>query len=647
MERVSSSEHSTERKGTSLKELIPFAEKAKNGSPGAGISERVYWLSDAIETETFWLGLNKHLAEDVQKRQSAGGVFTRKAGQKYAGPYTWDQVFSSLDNFLKHFDARATEFLFRDFQPENGSRDLARFISATRDLAVDKFPRLRIIYWEDYEQMLESTSFWRAFSTELGKLNQPVAPNAFFGWPHKTKRGRKEQADMTATLGSVFKRQFGLAQGQLGKRARLLEHHNFAQIVKDHFDQDPRTFLLNYTSKSPDTNLKQSIEYTKQQIQRKILPVKEVSDPMVKMDNNEFRELVESEKFWLSLVTDIQKHTDSPNQAYSLSYFLRFYDSQENDIIYGRAGNYTRLATAFLTTTSTSNLRRRLLKPSQKLAHHLMWEFEPNDNLKPHVTRAKELCTEMFPQDCLYVDLQTPQFWERLKDDLQETIGTHTLPSFLRYFSRENPGCDRRRHQKGSARYQKFLHRAYHEQKEFMQLVSQLKIHVPDYKNGLVELFWKLAPKRIKPILEQKLSKDYNPQVKQNRTRQAQLLQEAKGIISSINTSKDKESQLEFPSKKEASEFRNKLWSASRNLKINIRSKIQGATLYVEIGNRFTFSKKDRQEFETQVKKLRQQGLTNKEIAKRFEVEDYIIEHTAQKLAKKGDLKLRKTVTKA
>ena len=193
MERRQSSEQPVTRKGVSLKELIPFVEKAKSGGPGPRISERVYWLSDAMETEAFWLELNRHLAEDDQKRQSTGGVFTREAGQAYMGPSTWGRAFSSLDNFLKQFDMRATEFLFRDFQPENDSRDLARFISATRDLAVDKYPRLRIIYWDNYREALESPSFWRAFSAELERLDQPVAPNAFFGWPQKTKKERREQ----------------------------------------------------------------------------------------------------------------------------------------------------------------------------------------------------------------------------------------------------------------------------------------------------------------------------------------------------------------------------------------------------------------------------------------------------------------------
>ena len=647
MERLKPSEQQIARSGVSLKELIPFAEKARNGSPGAKISERVYWLAESMETEIFWLELNKHLAEDKHKRQSTGGVFTRKAGLKYVGPYTWDQVFSSLDDFLKHFDMRATEFLFRDFHPENNSRNLARFISATRDLAVDKFPRLRIMYWEDYEEILETPSFWKAFSTELESLDNPVAPNAFFGWPRKTRKDHRQQRDITATLGSVFKRQFSLARGQLGKRARLLEYHNFAQIVRDLFDQDLRTFLLNYTPRSQDQLLHESIGQTKQQIQEKILPVQPVPEPMAKIDRKEFRETVESEEFWLSLTTDIENHAQSPNQAYSLSYFLRFYDSQEGDIIYGKAGNYTRLATQFLTTKLTNNWRRRLLKPSRKLVHFLMWEFKPDTKLEQIVLEAKSLSAEMFPQDCLYVVLQTPEFWDGFKDDLLMMHGEHALSSFLRHFSKENPSCDGRKHKKGAAKYQRLLHRAYHEQEEFMRFISQLGVYVPDYKSGLVELFRRFAPEEIKPVMEQKLSQDYNPDIRYRRAEHARLLKKAKDFIFSLDSSQNKKGQLDFRSTKEAKDFRNKLWSASRTLKIHVRSSLKGTTLHVEIGNRFAFSKNDRPQFEARVGELRQQGLTNQEIADRLRVKNHIVEHAARMLAKRGKIKLRKSVAQS
>src|SRR3989344_375620 len=625
-----------ERIGFSLKELLSPEIRREKGAVRPRVSERVLWLSDAMETEVFWLGLNKSLAEDDQKRQSVGGVFTRESGQAYIGPYTWGQAFSSLDNFLKQFDMRATEFLFRDFQPENASRELARFISATRDLAVDKYPRFRRIYWEGYEEVLESSSFWRALSVELESLDQPVAPNAFFGWPQKTKKGRRERKDITSTLRSVFKKQFGLARGQLGKRAKLLEYHNFAQIVRDRFNQDPRTFLLDYEPKSEVLLLQEIVDHAKQQIRLKILPTQEVPESLSKMDRKEFTEVINSEEFWLSLITDIENHANSQTQAYSLSNFLRHYNNQENNINYGRPGTYTRFTTAYLQSASTTRWRRRLIKPSQELVQRLMWEFEPNEKLKPLVIRAKDLCVEMFPEDCLYVALQTPQFWEAFTSDLQEAVGVHTLPSFLRYFSRENANCDRRRHKKGTARYQRLLHRAYHEQEEFMKLTSQLGIYVPDYKDALIELFWKFAPDEVKQIMEQKLSKDYNPEIRSSKSKHAQLLDEAKDYIRALTASEDKKGSLKFRSKKQAKEFRDKLWSASRSLKTNIMSRLKGATLNVEIGNRFTFSKKDRPEFETQVKKLRRKGLSNEAIAQRLGVKDHQVEYAAGKLARKG-----------
>jgi len=251
--------------GTSLKELIPFVtERHKANHHGQLLSERVRWLSTALESEDFWIKLNRHMdSDEKEKRHSIGGIFTREYGSKKIDIYTWEQIYSSLDNFLSNFDMRATEFLFRDFQPENPSVNLARVIDATRELSIEKYPRLRRLYWDDYQKTLETTTFWHRLASDLVKLPKPISANAFFPKsPISDKKQleiRRRQLEMKIALRQPLWTLHGLS----GEKVGFIEYQNLDQIVRGLFNQDPRTFLLDYEPKSKDKFLEKAIREAK------------------------------------------------------------------------------------------------------------------------------------------------------------------------------------------------------------------------------------------------------------------------------------------------------------------------------------------------------------------------------------------------
>ena len=534
MERLRTQEPEKLRKGVSLKELVPYVVKSHQGKPGPPVSERVIWLSENMEAEGFWFQLNRHMAEDADgiKRHSTGGIFFREYGKKPIGlgPYSWYQLFTSLDHFLEKFDMRATEFIFRDFVPENPDRNLARFIDATRELGLDKYPRLRRLYWDDYQEILETPNFWRSLAADLSNLQHPAATDTFFAHPKLSKQERTEIRDMKIVLNRTFRQEFRLAQGYLGKKARFVEYCNLAQIVRDIFEQDPRTFLLRYNPKSENRTLNETILQAKRLIETKLLPIREKPEPVVKMDRHEFKETIQSKEFWFSLAVDVENHANSENQAYSLSQFLRYYNQEKNDIDEAKPGSYARFVTLYL--NSLKGLKRKMIKPSRKLAHYLMWEFKPSEEVAPLVLQAKASCAEMFPQDCLFVTLQTPEFWAEFQKDAKKVQGKHSLYTFLRYFGQDNLTCNGRRYKRGSSKYQRLLHRAYHKEEKFTQFISQLGIkNITNFKDGIVELFWLTSPEKIKPLLKEKFPMDFDSKEKEKRLNSAKLLSEAKKLI--------------------------------------------------------------------------------------------------------------------
>lgn len=640
MEREKFPNQTHNRYGTSLKELVPYAIERHRGNPGQPISERILWLSQAIESETFWMQLNHHLVNDKgKKRQSIGGIFSKEYGSKSINQYTWYQLFSSLDSFLKEFDMRATEFLFRDFQPQNPNINLARAIDATRELSIEKYPRLRRLYWDDYQKTLETVTFWHRLASDLAKLPKPISTLTFFLASSKlTDEERLELRRRQLEMRTTLRQPLWTIHGPFGRKVGFIEYGNLDQITRGLFNQDPRTFLLNYQQKSNDKFLEMTIKEAKVLLERKILPIKPKPEVMTKLTKEEFDKLINSKGFWLSLLNDLTNHFNSQNPTYSFSFFLRHYDRNTNEINPAKLGVYARLATTNI--HEFKKLRKGLIKPSKKLAQYLMWEFIPSEEISSEVIRVKGLCAELFPQDCLYVALQTPNFWKGFETDANLMQSNHTLASFLRYFSEKNPNCDRRLHHKGESKYQLLHHRAYHKKKDFLKLLSSIKIkEVFDHKDGLAKLFLYTAPFQMREILLKKFPKDFELTSKIQQAESQKLLKKAKSVIGSLKPS-GKIQKLHFDDRTQAVNFRNKLQIASRSLQVSIITSLKENVVTVKIGKRIKFPPKVRVSFEEKVKRLKLQSLSNKEIATQIGngAKDYHIEYAVTKLVARGEL---------
>lgn len=624
--------------GTSLKELMSQAINRHRNKPGPSFSERVRWLSVALESETFWKQLNSHLANDRQeKRHSVGGVFFREYGNEAIEQHTWHQLFSSLDSFLKKFDMRATEFIFRDFQPENPSINLARTIEATRELSIGKYPRLRRLYWDDYEKTLEKTSFWSRLASDLNRLPKSISAGKFFSTSKLTKErlnAKERQLEMKIAL----RQPLWTIHGPPGEKVGFIEYGNLDQITRGLLIEDPRTFLLNYQQKSKDKLLDATIKEAKTLLEQKILPARPKTE-MTKLTKKEFNKLINDKEFWLLLSSDLENHFNSQNPTYSFSFFLRHYDETTNEINPGKVGTYAKLMTKDV--REVKNLKKMTIKPSKRMVQYLMWEFTPSEDIQPAVTRVKELCAELFPQDCLYVRLQTPKFWKAFEADVNSMQGNHTLASFLRYFSEKNPNCDRRQHHRYESEYQVLLHRAYHKKKSFLSLLSSIGVKdVSDYKDGLAKLFLYMAPSQMREILLKKFPKDFDLILKTRQVESDKLFQRAKKILEEIKMSGQLQT-LSFNDKNEALAFREKIWSATRSLKLNAITDLKDNILTVKIGKKVKYPPKTRVLFEAKVKELKSQGLKNNEIALQFgnDTKDHHIEYAVRKLVARGELK--------
>lgn len=622
-----------ERGGFSVRELIPFVEREHLLNPQARVSRRVRWLSEAIEGKPFWISLYRHLAEDQGKRVSAGGVFFRQSGDLPVSPensYTWSQVFSSLDTFLKKFDMRATEFFFRDFQPQNPDPELYRTILLARTLALNNYPRLRFLYWEDYQQILKTPTFWRRLHDDLSRLTEPVSQGRFFEvGNHKHPEKGKEK---------IYK--FWVSESRIGKKAYFFDYPSFAQIVDEVCKKNPREFLLEYIPAASDTQLAREVEEAQGLLAKKVLPARELQ-PVTKMSKAEFDRTMQDRKFWQELVTDIENHAQSQDQTYSFATFLKNYDPEKQGIVPGKPKHYARLATVYL--CSTKGLREKIAQPIQRLIHYLMWEFTPEKGeLVVLVDQAKALCAEMFPQDCLYVILQTPQFWEMFTQDVQAMQGRHTLASFLRYFSRRNPSCDRRKYAPGKSKYQRLHHRAYHKQEQFLEFLGQLGLDAIDYKEGLAKLFLSTAPCKSRKILEDKFPDNYCKQEYARRQKSVKLYNQAKELLVKMMEKPGKTYVQCFRDQEKLYQYQAKLASAAKVLKIHVSTVAGEDLLEIKVVPRGLMTQKESAAYEEEITLYRRQGLSNASIARRLGLKEEQVSYLAGKLIKRKQIYSRR-----
>ncbi|HEY5601308.1 MAG TPA: hypothetical protein VIK81_04465 [Patescibacteria group bacterium] len=643
MERINSAEDRNVRSGVSLKGLIPLVIKRHEGKPGPPISKRLLWVSQAIETQEFWLQLNRHMAEDTSARQSVGGIFTARSGKLRIGEYTWSQIFVSIDHFLKEYNLRAIEFLFRDFLPENKDLELKRLIDSTRELARNKYPRFRRLWLDDYIDVLNSMSFWFSMETDLRKLSQPVSNHNFFEKNYEEVENRSDLRNMSTRIRQNTYSQFLLRPSINGQRARLIEYHNFAQIIRDYFRTNSRAFLLKFEPSIQDPTLIDQINRTKKLIDEKILPIKPLSEPIPKLDRRAFQEILKSRDFWLGLLFDIQNHYHSQKQSYSLSFFLRQYNSKINDINQGKVGTYAELLTPFV--SNTKNFKNKIKRHADNLVDYLMWELNPPVSFSKDVLEVKAICAEMFPNDCLFVDLQTLKFWEGFQRNLAKVSGNHTFDTFLRYFNSENPSCDRRKHKKGTALYQIYYHRAYHKPKDLERILQILGLAVSfDFKENLSDIFWHFAPASSRQLLIKLFPQDFDNTAKIFKIREKERRVQVKELLTRLIEEKsDKSEIVTFTSKNQAKRFRNKIWSAARTLNLTMKTRLVGFKLEIKINPTRKRTRKELSELEKQVIKLRNANLQNKQIAHQLQVNDYDVEFIVGKLIKQGKLKSRRS----
>lgn len=565
------------RNGVSLGDLVKPEVERRRHAPGMKVSERIIWLSESIESEWFWDSLSNLIEKDNSKRHSLGGIFTRELGKERLGPYTFQECIKSLDVFLRPFEFRATEFIFRDFKPKR--KEIEERVEEVRRKAFDKYPRVRRLYWDDYMDLLNGPLFWRNIFLDLQELSKPVSYDDFFGWPIDIKKSSKTHVEQS------LNKLFWYYQGQPARAARSLQYRNLAQIVRDIFHIDARTFLLRYHPGSGYQNLFSDIGRAKNLIERKILASR-TNKKLRLLNLREFEKEITSRTFWRQLIEDLEKYRESDEKTPTSSYFIRYFDRDEGRIIPNRNGNYVDFATVFI--RSKKGARKKMPSVAARLSDFLMWKFQPlSEDLKDLVLRAKELCSELFPQDCLYVALQTPRFWHELSEDLKSTKGGRNFYSFLRYFSSNNLFCDSRKHKRGEAKYQRYLHRAYHKQEEFNRFLTYLKIGgSKDYNDGLLKLFWTYAPDEVRGLLQKKFPTDFDPKRNEKRRRQRELLEVARAKLEEMIDRYMTQDSLQAETVKNAKEIQRKIWSAARTLGINVSTNINGTVLLIELRRR-------------------------------------------------------------
>ena len=626
-------------RGVSLRVLIPFAESSYKGN-GPRASEKVYWLADAMETPDFWNELHGHLIQDTKVRQSVGGMFSGDPGEKPIGPYDWYHLFDSLDNFLQKFDARATEFLFRDFRPETRDPFLSNRINAARVVALDKYPRLRRLYWDDYKDVLEIPTFWEAMIIDLQRVKKPVTSTAFFD-KRATPYDRMDLAHLGTEMERLMMRRLVHQAGDLSQRAQQIDYRSFSQIIRGLIQQNPRTFFLNFNPAKQDPLVEGLIAQAKVLIKEKVKPIRKNRERILMITRDQLDRETSTPQFWRELARDFDQYSSSDTLTYNLDTFLRFYDPDENGVVQSRLGKYAYVTTAFAPRRIKGSMQSVLKDPSKEASFYLMWGVEQTEQVKDEMLDAKRLAVELFPNDCLYVSLQLPEFWEKFQDDVQNFSVGATLASFLRYYSADNPTASRGKHKKGEGDYFRFYYRADYDPEQVARICQQLELPVSDdFKDNLRTLFLHLAPGSVQSLMVGRFPKDFNPQKIEERQQNRRLLDEAKKFLAGLAVGVP--STLTFETADEAERFRTRIESASRSLRFPILTRTLDNGFIVTRAEKKRWDANEVIERDAKVKELRQQGLLIAEIAERLGVPDHLVESSVTRLVRRKEVQPRK-----
>lgn len=551
-----------ERQGYSLVDRVQLVVKQREGRNGPRVSEKVVWLADYIETENFWVDLNKHIAEDSRTRYSVGGVFYRGYALKKLGPFSWYEVFTSLDHFLKSDGMRAAEFLFRDFTPKVEDVRMRRIIEATRGLAFQKYPRIRRLYWDDYKAVFETPTFWRLLSEDLTRLREPIAAWRFFD-THRAGlevdvNGERRSSFAMDELGSLQ-----LRAGRFGV-VRNLYYGSMTQMIEEATKKDARSFLLEYAPMGEDEYLKRVMLEAQNLLKDKVLAAKPKPSDRPKVSRRQAEGLIAQEVFWSQLAEDIRDQIRSSNRTASLGNFLVRYNRRVKG--FSGAGDYERLVMAF----SRGGKVDASAKVADKVVDNLMWHFIPPEELKEKVRQVRELCAEAFPYDCLYVVLQTPKFWNSLFKELE---GKPKKRGFINFLRLPNPAGAKSPDYINEDKRNKLYRYAYLHKDTFMKFIRSLGVSgVGDYKGGLARLFLSYCPEDLKERLIDAFPDQYSHEFVANQLESQEELKLAKEILIEAHSREDKCVEVKVQGSEGVFSLRRKLVSAARTLGLRYRT---------------------------------------------------------------------------
>lgn len=626
-------------RGTSLHALIPIAEREYQGR-GPRASEKVYWLADAMETPDFWNSLHEHLLFDDKVRQSIGGMFSGESGEKPIGPYDWKHTHYSLDNFMKKFGGRATEFLFRDFKPDTRDSFLANRINAARLVALDRYPRLRRLYWDDYRDVLATSTFWEGMIADLRGVKKQITSTAFFE-KEATQRNRTDMTHLGTEMERVMMRRLVHQAGLLSERAQQVDYRSLSQIIRGLLRQNPRTFFLNYKPEQPNPALDDLIVQAKALIKEKIKPIREKRDSIIMISRHQLDRETRKPRFWKELSQDMANYSVANNLTYNLDSFIRFYDPDEQELINSRLGKYAYVATAFAPHIRKGPVQQALRDPSKDAAFYLMWDVKPTEEIRDDMLDAKRLAAELFPNDCLFVNLQLPEFWEKFREDLNLVSADITFSSFLRMFSPDNPTASRAKHKNGDGEYFRFFFRAHYKPEQVTRILQGLNVPISDdFKQNLRTLFITLAPSDLVPAIVDKFPKDFSSQRVKEREEDRAFLEKVKAFLRGLNVGDT--TTLTFDTALEAERYWTKLQTASRVMRAPIITKITENGFTITRVEKKRWDKNEVMARDERVKELREQGLLVVQIAEILGIPDHLVESSVTRLVRKKEVQPRK-----
>ncbi len=606
--------------GISLKKLVDQQVEARLGRPGPPVSPRVRWLSEYIETPDFWTSLQTHASQDERQRiHTASGLFDGKYGQRAIGRYRWQSVYTSLDNFLEHAGLSAAEFIFRDFHPQNEDPDLLQAMQSTRQVVLGKYPRVRRLYWPDYQFAFQQPEFWQALANDLQRPPVPKPLQTFI-----------EQPVQQTALAEMSRQNF---EQQRRGRARFFDYQSMSQIIEEETGKNLRDYLREIVPDNESSELASAMIRAQRLLVSNI--TKETNKPIKKITMKNLEKMLQSPAFWDELMADVQAHQLTDTPVNSLGLFLRGFRADSKEV-YGTAGKHSKVIHPFI--KGKSGITRKMRDADDDAVTHLMWKLDPQPETESQVKAFRELCSRVFPRDCLYVILQTDSFWTSFFGDLEKVSPKISLWQYLKsYHQSKTP------EEKGedyfADRREKIFRSAYLHKKDFIKFVADIGVgQFTDFKEALAALLLQTCPEQNRQRLQQEFPAIYDQQEKAKRTQSRKMRLGARGALRAANLQESKQVYMGFPSKEEAENFRHHLEKAAKSLKIHYRTHYKDGKLFIKIVLEAKATRREIELRDIRVKQLRERGLSYKAIARSLDYPISWVEASVSRLIRYGRL---------